>query len=189
MPDSYNNRVDHYNRLRYPMCKGYFNAGVLLVDVDFWRRNNVLGASAEFAGSHADVLLCHDQDVLNCLFQDNKVILPLRYNMLNEYWFSTRCSVVSWQFDGQIADGQRHPVIVHFTGLPKPWFSNCRHPMKRAFEHYRALSPWCVCRERMWLKPSYVLANVLLRLLVCAGWRAADSIEAKRYVNNVYHEL
>ncbi|WP_337616702.1 glycosyltransferase family 8 protein, partial [Prevotella sp.] len=87
VPDSYNNKIEHYNRLHYPQPLGYFNAGVLLINLDYWRTNNVVSAFCQYASANPDSLYCHDQDILNYVFRESKITLPLRYNMLNEYWF------------------------------------------------------------------------------------------------------
>lgn len=182
VPDSYNNRPDPYNRLHYPQSMGYFNAGVLLINIDYWRRNDVLRLFFECASSKADRLSCHDQDILNYVFRTVKLLLPLKYNMLNEYWFDVRHSVVSWEFDSQIRDGQQSPVVVHFTGLPKPWFSNCRHPFKCEFERYRAMTPWRSNKESRWGGVAHLVEQMAKRLLVVSGLRGADIIETNKYV-------
>lgn len=182
VPDSYNNKIEHYNRLHYPQQLGYFNAGVLLINLDYWRTNNVVSAFCQYASARPDSLYCHDQDILNYVFRDCKIVLPLRYNMLNEYWFKTRHSVVSWEFDNQIHYGQQHPAIIHFTGLPKPWFSNCRHPMKPEFEHYRTMTPWRDVKERKWGDIRHLIEHIAQKLLVLLGLRKADFIEFNKYV-------
>lgn len=182
VPDSYNNKIEHYNRLRYPQQLGYFNAGVLLINLDYWRTNNVVSAFCQYASARPDSLYCHDQDILNYVFRDCKIVLPLRYNMLNEYWFKTRHSVVSWEFDNQIHYGQQHPAIIHFTGLPKPWFSNCHHPMKPEFEHYRTMTPWRDVKERKWGDIRHLIEHIAQKLLVLLGLRKADFIEFNKYV-------
>ena len=182
VPDSYNNKIEHYNRLHYPQQLGYFNAGVLLINLDYWRTNNVVSAFCQYASARPDSLYCHDQDILNYVFRDCKIVLPLRYNMLNEYWFKTRHSVVSWEFDSQMQYGQQHPAIIHFTGLPKPWFSNCHHPMKPEFEHYRAISPWRDVKERKWGDIKHFIEHIAQKLLVLSGMRKADFIEFNKYV-------
>lgn len=182
VPDSYNNKIEHYNRLRYPQQLGYFNAGVLLINLDYWRTNNVVSAFSQYASARPDSLYCHDQDILNYVFRDCKIVLPLRYNMLNEYWFQTRHSVVSWEFESQMLYGQQHPAIIHFTGLPKPWFSNCRHPMKREFERYRAMTPWRDVKERKWGDIKHFIEHIAQKLLVLSGMRKADFIEFNKYV-------
>lgn len=182
VPDSYNNKIEHYNRLHYPQPMGYFNAGVLLINLDYWRTNNVVSAFCQYASANPDSLNCHDQDILNYIFRDSKIVLPLRYNMLNEYWFQTRHSVVSWEFESQMLYGQQHPAIIHFTGLPKPWFSNCRHPMKREFERYRAMTPWRDVKERKWGDIKHFIEHIAQKLLVLSGMRKADFIEFNKYV-------
>ena len=182
VPDSYNNKIEHYNRLHYPQQLGYFNAGVLLINLDYWRTNNVVSAFCQYASARPDSLYCHDQDILNYVFRDCKIVLPLRYNMLNEYWFKTRHSVVSWEFDNQIHYGQQHPAIIHFTGLPKPWFSNCHHPMKPEFEHYRAMTPWRDVKERKWGDIRHLIEHIAQKLLVLLGLRKTDFIEFNKYV-------
>lgn len=182
VPDSYNNKIEHYNRLHYPQPMGYFNAGVLLINLDYWRANNVTDAFCKYASTRPDSLYCHDQDILNYVFRDCKIVLPLRYNMLNEYWFKTRHSVVSWEFDNQIHYGQQHPAIIHFTGLPKPWFSNCHHPMKPEFEHYRTMTPWRDVKERKWGDIRHLIEHIAQKLLVLLGLRKADFIEFNKYV-------
>lgn len=182
VPDSYNNKIEHYNRLHYPQPMGYFNAGVLLINLDYWRTNNVVSAFCQYASARPDSLYCHDQDILNYVFRESKITLPLRYNMLNEYWFQTRHSVVSWEFDNQMRYGQQRPAIIHYTGLPKPWFSNCRHPMKPEFERYRAMSPWRDVKERKWGDIKHFIEHIAQKLLVLSGMRKADFIEFNKYM-------
>lgn len=182
VPDSYNNKIEHYNRLHYPQPMGYFNAGVLLINLDYWRTNNMSDAFCQYASANPNSLYCHDQDILNYVFRDCKIVLPLRYNMLNEYWFDIRHSVVSWEFESQMLYGQQHPAIIHFTGLPKPWFSNCRHPMKREFERYRAMTPWRDVKERKWGDIKHFIEHIAQKLLVLSGMRNADFIEFNKYV-------
>ena len=182
VPDSYNNKIEHYNRLHYPQPMGYFNAGVLLINLDYWRTNNVVSAFCQYASARPDSLYCHDQDILNYVFRESKITLPLRYNMLNEYWFDIRHSVVSWEFDNQMRYGQQRPAIIHYTGLPKPWFSNCRHPMKPEFERYRAMSPWRDVKERKWGDIKHFIEHIAQKLLVLSGMRKADFIEFNKYM-------
>lgn len=182
VPDSYNNRIEPYNRLRYPQDKGYFNAGLLVINLDYWRENNVVDSFYDYVAKNRDSLACHDQDILNFVFCDRKKNLPLRYNMLNEYWFKPECSVVSWEFSEQMIFGQKHPVVVHFTGLPKPWYSNCRHPMKPVFERYRDMTVWREYKERRWVTAAYLLENTAGRILVALGLRDKQQLPNNRYV-------
>lgn len=183
VPDSYNNMPVHFNRLRYPQANGYFNAGLLFINLDYWRRHNVVDKFVDYVEKHPERLACHDQDVLNFVFQDSKKELPLKYNMLNEYWFDTRYSVLSWQYEEQMIEGQRHPVVVHFTGIPKPWYSNCRHPYKAEFDQYKAMSPWKNCKQKRWMPLKYVMEKTFIKAVVLMGLRSRDYVVENRYIS------
>ncbi len=182
VPDSYNNIPDHFNRLRYPMAKGYFNAGVLLVNLDYWRKHGVVTLFTDYVRRNAAVLNCHDQDVLNVVFQDAKAELPLRYNMLNEYWFDVRHNFISWEYERQIIEGQRNPAIVHFTCVPKPWYTNCRHPYKREFDRYRAMTVWAGMKDRRWLPLKFFLEKTFIKAVVMIGLRKPEYVVENRYI-------
>ena len=182
VPDSYNNKIEHYNRLRYPQTLGYFNAGMLVVNLKYWREKQVLLKFFDYVKSNAERLKCHDQDVLNYLFKDSKLVLPIRYNVLNEYWFDLRYSLISWEFDEQILEAQAHPAIIHFTGIPKPWYKNCKHPWKKEFDKYKAKSPWRDEKEKRWMPLKFCLEKMAIKLVVSMGLRKSDYIVENRYI-------
>lgn len=182
VPDSFTSVPGHYNRLRYPQTLGYFNAGLLVINLKYWRGHDAEQKFADYIMKYPERLAYHDQDVLNFVFKDVKIELPLRYNMLNEYWFDMRYSVVSWEFEEQIKAGQRSPVVVHFTAIPKPWYTNCRHPYKPEFERYKAMTPWRGYREKRWKPLKYVMERAMIKAVVALGLRKRDYIVENRYI-------
>lgn len=182
VPDSYNNKIEHYNRLRYPQTLGYFNAGMLVVNLKYWREKQVLSKFFDYVKSNTERLRCHDQDVLNYLFKNSKLVLPIRYNVLNEYWFDLHYSLISWEFDEQILEAQAHPTIIHFTGIPKPWYKNCQHPWKKEFDKYKAMSPWHDEKEKRWMPLKFCLEKMAIKLVVSMGLRKSDYIVENRYI-------
>lgn len=142
VPDVFNNNTKHYNRLQYAQSLGYFNAGVLLVNLKKWRENNVLESFIAYIKDNAKRLAAHDQDVMNYLFRNDKVFIDLKYNMQNDFFYRTEYSCLSWEFDEQLHNAQKDPVIVHFTGLFKPWFKECNHPYKNEFDKYKSATQW-----------------------------------------------
>lgn len=65
----------------YPGLTNYFNAGVLLIDLEAWRQKNIKIRAGEFIKIHFKDLIRSDQDVLNCLFKDDWKILDSRFNL------------------------------------------------------------------------------------------------------------
>ena len=180
--DSFNNEISHYNRLRYPQNQGYFNAGVLLINLKYWREHNVQSLFIDYVANYPERLACHDQDVLNYVFKDVKKELPFKYNMLNEYWFDVRYNMISWEYEKHILDGQKNPVIIHFTCIPKPWYKNCKHPYKKMFDKYKSMSLWSNVKEKRWTSIKYILENFCIKFVVFMGLRKNDYIVENRYI-------
>lgn len=169
VPDSENCSVGHYNRLRYPVEMGYFNAGVLLINLEYWRKNDVLDDFLCIIKDKRPVLRCHDQDVLNYLFRENKKMLPLKYNMQNSFLYRRELVPLPWTLDDQIAEGQKQPVIIHFVTTPKPWHSDCHHPYKAEFEYYRNKTEWKDIREKRFYQGRRRLYWTVVKLAIKLG--------------------
>jgi lipopolysaccharide biosynthesis glycosyltransferase len=122
--------------LALPKSSYYFNAGVLLIDLNAWRQQDVLSRGIRFAQSHADRLEFWDQDVLNHLFEATWLPFHARWNALPHLWslnkaLRGRDAILSPQ---DIA-ARDHPAIIHFAGpgVTKPWNYHCEHPWKQRY--------------------------------------------------------
>ena len=125
----YEGDVSYYNRLRYYPEEGYFNAGVLLINVDFWRDNMMEKVFLEYAADNSDRIFHHDQDILNFTLKDVKGRLPLKYNVQDGFLYTER-HFLEWPCEEELKEAQTHPALVHFTGRFKPWSDMCNHPWK-----------------------------------------------------------
>lgn len=121
---------------------GYFNAGVLLVNLKFWRDHRVMDSFYRFMKEHRDWIRAHDQDVLNYVFNDKKKFLPIKYN-LGGGWLLVRMGYDPKMYADQLDSARRDPVIVHYT-TSKPWYVHHRHPHPFAstFFKYRNQTKW-----------------------------------------------
>lgn len=122
---------DHtrYKVLCYPEADSYFNAGVLLIDLDWWRANNVGQRCIDYYRAHPERIRFNDQDLLNSLFHGQVCWAPLRYNA-QEGFYRQRYAHYS-QHKAEL----HHPVVVHYTNR-KPWDWDSLHPMRQLFFHY-----------------------------------------------------
>lgn len=60
--------------------KSYFNSGCVLINLDYWRQHTIGNACINYLNTHADDLWCPDQDVLNAVLAQQKLLLPLKFN-------------------------------------------------------------------------------------------------------------
>jgi lipopolysaccharide biosynthesis glycosyltransferase len=93
----------------------YFNAGILLFNVKNILKNISTKAILEFAASKD--WASHDQDVLNILFEDSTVLLPVCWNYTEEENIE-RFAPENIQKDYYAA--KDNPKIIHFC-KNKPW--------------------------------------------------------------------
>lgn len=86
----------------------YFNAGVLLIDVDRFARAEVLPKAQDLMRRRPDLLRRHDQSLLNLLLRDDWTEFSPVWN-----WQYTAAS----RYFAALAE----PRLLHFIGSRKPW--------------------------------------------------------------------
>jgi lipopolysaccharide biosynthesis glycosyltransferase len=108
-----------------PRVAGYFNAGVLLINLAAWRRERVAEQAMEYLGRNPDCVFC-DQDPLN-------VICDRRWKALDARW-NYPCFM-----SGAITDlpADKRPGIAHFLTRRKPWDPRYRSPNAAIFDSFR----------------------------------------------------
>lgn len=101
----------------------YFNSGVMLINLDYWREHNVKDKAIGFMMKNRDILRFPDQDALNVVLEPDVVFIPNKWN----YHLNLDRKFLKKVLSGQISRDQA-PVIVHFNQKVKPWMYHCRHP-------------------------------------------------------------
>lgn len=110
----------------------YFNAGVMLIDVNRWREQNVGPRALAEAMRVGEDLILHDQDALNCVLQGDWVPVPLHWNV--------------WAIHPSLTADDR--AVLHYMGAPKPWQADYDRPFGDRFYEYldqtpfRGTRPW-----------------------------------------------
>ena len=102
--------ITHKERLQISEPHNYFNSGVLILDCNKWRKNNVLDSLSQIAYDDADKIQMPDQDILNKYFDNNYKILPKKYNYLTTNYY--------------VYEKQSEYIIRHLTGNVRPWQLN-----------------------------------------------------------------
>lgn len=131
--------IRHYNRLNLDFRSGYFNAGVLMINLDYWRKNNVSKRVIDFISENPDICKYHDQDGLNYVLRNEKVLLPLKYNVQALFYLDV--PIIPKVFFDELEEAKKSPVIIHYTGSDKPWQKWSNQPNKERYMFYAMLNP------------------------------------------------
>ena len=141
VPDMDEGSIQKFNYLRYEQRLGYFNSGVLLINLKYWRKHNLLNEYIIFATQYPERLKFHDQDVLNYVLRESKKVLPLKYNVQDGFF--KKNPNMSWVYEDELREAINEPYVVHFTcGRNKPWIKGCEVPYKEEFFKYRDFTKW-----------------------------------------------
>ena len=60
---------EYYDRLQYDRSKGYFNAGVLFMNLEYWRTHEIGRKCVDYLASNYDRIFNNDQDIRKVLMQ------------------------------------------------------------------------------------------------------------------------
>lgn len=134
VPDMDEGNLNIYRRLKYAPSYGYFNSGVLLVNLKYWREHDLLNSFLQFWRDYPERVVYHDQDILNCVLKDHKQLLPIKFNVQTPALYKS--VNISWEYDVELEEALRSPVIIHYTTCDKPWIRDCQHPWKGLFYKY-----------------------------------------------------
>ena len=131
--------ADKYNTLKYYPAEGYFNAGMLLINLKYWRDNNLESEFLEFARMYPERIVFHDQDILNFVLRDRKLRLPFTYNVQDGFLYDT-IHFLMWPYEEEYQEAITDPCIVHYSIRFKPWHKDCMHPWKDEYLKYLKLA-------------------------------------------------
>jgi lipopolysaccharide biosynthesis glycosyltransferase len=153
--------------------RGYFNAGVLVIDLDAWRGRRVRDVACRFLNENLDRIHCWDQDALNQALADDWHGIDPRWNRMC-YW--DRPEFDDPPFPSEVMASLAEPYVVHFTGRRKPWNDN-RHEAREYFDRYatmagfgehrmtKAKGAWFRLRDRVqYCRQRYTIPGALRRM-------------------------
>ncbi|MBD5449605.1 MAG: glycosyltransferase family 8 protein [Lachnospiraceae bacterium] len=109
------------NYLQIDSAEKYFNAGVLVMNLDKMRAEKMVETFLECSEKG---WVCQDQDVLNICCYGKTKIFPMKYNV---YSIAYGCEeeILKKRFSVQeIEEGLNNPFIIHYAmGNTKPWYN------------------------------------------------------------------
>jgi lipopolysaccharide biosynthesis glycosyltransferase len=130
----------------------YFNSGLLVINLEKWRKENIGEKVIECIKQNREYMK-NDQDGLNAILVGKWKEIHPRWNQMPRIY-----NYSSWQespHGEDIYEELLHkPCIIHFTNSPKPWYAGlkaeCKHPKKDLFFQYLDMTDWSGWRDTFW---------------------------------------
>ena len=115
----------------------YFQAGVLVIDLQYWRKSNMEVVFNAIITNSKDKILWWDQDVLNLAFANNWQRIPLTFNA-NQHLFA--CLELDPPQNIHLDCVFKDIKLIHFDGPNKPWANGLNRPFANLWlDAYEAL--------------------------------------------------
>jgi lipopolysaccharide biosynthesis glycosyltransferase len=118
-------------KLRMKPKSTYFNSGVMLLNLKYWRDEEISKKVLKYLRDNPKKITYADQCALNAIINGNYLALNKKYNFQ------------SGHFDALAPNKPyQNPLIVHFTGAYKPTHYLCKHPFKNEFLRQLSQTPF-----------------------------------------------
>jgi len=161
----YNDDIKLIKKLGFDPKYGYFNSGVLLINLDYWRENQVVNLFVNYIKNNMDNLRFADQDVLNPVFCDKRLELSIRYNFCTTFLLNDRFRMIaSKSIIEEIDKWCKKPCVIHYNSADKPWNSDSLNIHRKIWRKYRDETKW---RDYIVKKDGPSFKEKILRAISC----------------------
>jgi lipopolysaccharide biosynthesis glycosyltransferase len=147
-----------------------FNAGVMLMDLTAWRREQIGQTVLGYARAcDPDHPLVADQESLNATFGPRIRSIDPRWNQQSELFSNAHASLLPYSRERLIVL-RNDPWVIHYSQASKPWQADCSHPWVN--EWYRNLDetayrgwrpPWLPTAVRQAVRKRFEAVRQTLR--------------------------
>jgi len=153
-----------YGALGFHGDEKYFNAGVMVLDLDRWRKDRIAEKVIAYLRQHRGNVVLWDQDGLNAVLRGQWGELDLRWNQNAAVCgrpFFNAGHLDPAAYRNVLED----PWIVHFSGNLKPWLYRIQSPAHELYFEYLDKTAWAGWRPRR------TLTSALLEKYESSAWR------------------
>lgn len=119
--------------------QNYVNSGVLLMNLNKMREQNVEDKLLTFAQQNINNITMGDQEIINSVLTDDIMPIDEAYNVQSE------CFIRRSSFT-------KNPKIVHFIGNKKPWQKECWSVHRDLYYKYLQMTPWQLSKAALFIK-------------------------------------
>lgn len=119
----------------------YFNAGVMLLDLDQLRDDRFPDHAIDMVRRLHDRMVWRDQDVFNTLLFGKTKLVDCRWNVLNSLFWNPSVGGDDPEMQDMVQQQRRDPWMVHFVSGLKPWRARARYSYKPVWWHFAEQTP------------------------------------------------
>lgn len=123
----------NFRELGLDPMQQYFNGGVLVLNLDRWREQQISQQILQYLRSHRSFIKWWDQDAMNAVLAKEWVNLDPRWNYI--------VSPVDFYRDDPTINLSAQ-YIIHYATELKPWKVGYQHRAKEIFFGYLDATPW-----------------------------------------------
>jgi lipopolysaccharide biosynthesis glycosyltransferase len=128
----------------------FFNAGMILFNLDKFRSENLEAVMLSQCFKIHEQIKFADQDILNSVFHENVVFVPLNWNTIlftpktrKRYFNMLKKYGAKYCYtEEEIESSVKQPFIIHFASKKKPWMFGCCHPFRKLYWKYLKMTPF-----------------------------------------------
>ena len=154
--------IGNWRELKLNGSDRYFNSGVMLLNIERWRRESIERQLIQCLKDNRKHVWCWDQYALNVVFAGQWRPIPARWNQgahLFEYPDETHSPIDRREF----VEARDNPGIIHYTTEWKPWHYYNQHPRRGLFFEQLDKTAWAGWRPD---RPRFRLSDSWNRLAV-----------------------
>ena len=156
-----------------------FNSGVMLIDLDKWRKDRVEDRLLKFISRKKGWIQQGDQGALNAVLSKDTYCFDPRFNSVTIFYDFTYKEMMIYRkppefyTEEQVRIAVEKPALIHFTTSFKslrPWVKGCKHRYVDEWMKYKNMSPWedndfWIDNRPMWKQVGLKIYNRLPNLI------------------------
>ncbi len=126
----------------------YFNSGVLLINLNQWRKTKAGERIIDFYKAGQGRLFAPDQDAINGALKEEIFILSPKYNFSNTFLYYPYRTIKHMMgkniYISEVCyrEAKKDPCIIHYLGEERPWRKGNTHKYKDDYIYYLKKTPW-----------------------------------------------
>lgn len=128
-----------------------FNSGVMLIDLDKWRKNKAEDRLLKFISRKKGWIQQGDQGALNAVLSKDTYCYEPRFNSVTIFYDFTYKEMMIYRkppefyTEEQVRIAVENLALIHFITSFKslrPWAKSCKHRYVDEWMKYKNMSPW-----------------------------------------------